>query len=158
MELVSTIQHDLWGTLSNKDVTFYNQQRKPMWCGHITITWSNNGDITKPTYVSAINVQTWNKDGSPRKGSATVKGKTQIFPGYYYSYGLTPEGVTPQPEVTEQVLTQAEVDAKLKEYVTERIAKLAYLKNQNGLLLTPSNVRDWHLEEAFVTIFRELTE
>jgi hypothetical protein len=150
--------------LHEKDVTFYDSSKKPLWSGYVTNCLGSRPDDYH--YVWAERVQSFNKDGSKRKNSngAGKKNHEQIFNIGYYSYGLTPEGVTPQPEVTEQVLTQvltqAEVDAKLKEYVTERITQLTYYKNwtlKSGRI--DANFQaDWHIAEAFITIFRELTE
>lgn len=152
MRLVSEVTY-LWQDFGEKDVTFYNQSKQPLWSGRIDNTWSG---ATK--YVSAYNVQTWNKDGSPRKNSAKVKPQTQIFPGYYYSFGLTPEGVTPQPE-GEQVLTQAQIDAKLREYVTQQLSKRLHWKGSEAENPWDKELlNSWHIPEVVVEIFKELTE
>jgi hypothetical protein len=155
MELVRSLS-DFY-VLHEKGVTFYDSRKVPLWSGYITNCLGSRPDDNH--YVWAEQVQTWNKDGSKRKNSNGTgrKNEQQIFGGWYYSFGLTPEGVTTQPEASEQVLTQAQVDAKLKEYVTQRITELSrYMDSRTRF--PEDAVKAWNLAGVFVTIYRELTE
>lgn len=155
MEQIKSLLH--FYDLYRKNVTFYDSRKVPLWSGSITNMWG--APINSERYVSASSVQTFNKNGSKRKNSdgTGVKNKSQVFNIWYYSYGLVPENVQPEPAAA-GVLTQAEVDAKLKEYVTKRITELTYYRDNNNMSFGVADVQNWHLDEAFVTIFRELTE
>lgn len=155
MEQIKSLSH--FYDLHGKDVTFYDSRKVPLWSGCITNCLGSRPQDYH--YVWAKNVQTFNKNGSKRKNSTGVKNRSQVFNIWYYSYGLVPEGVQPEPVVA-GVLTQAEVDAKLKEYVTKRITELAYYATVDGkrFPFSFSSIEEWHLDEAFVTIYRELTQ
>lgn len=157
MELVKSLED--FFVLHGREVTFYDSRKVPLWSGVISNCW---GQLpTSYRYVSAERVQSFNKDGSKRKNSDGTgrKNKVDIFNIWYYSFGLTPEGVTPQPEADEAVLTQAQVDAKLKEYVTQRLENELTWKNEiPAHHWDKESLDNWNIPKIFVTIFKELTE